>query len=141
MRRKMCPYILQPIGQTYEATISRVEIKKASEVFTSKEGKFMGEFSKPSDPVLVVYARAQGVDKDTKVGTFNIPNSNQIHAKSHMHKFLRSFPEVKQWSDDFRELKGRKVEVVNDESGFTDFMSGLDETRLIGLLGSVGRQG
>ena len=110
---------IQQVGKVFSATITRIERKTAAEVFTNKKGEFTGEYTKPTDPVVVIYAKAPDRAEDTKIATFNIPVTGYIHAKSKLHKFLRVvLPDAKTISDDLHELIGAQIQVLFDESGF-----------------------
>jgi hypothetical protein len=118
----MGKYLLPVAGQQLKATITRIERKKAADVFTErKTGKYKGQYRGPDEPVFCIYGRLDGDPdkKEFRLGTFNAPKTARTFGTSKLVKFVRAtLGDVAEVSDDLHELIGRTVTGASDAKGF-----------------------
>ena len=112
-------------GEKKQVRISRIQRSTAAEQFTPKQGenagKFQGKFSKPDDPVYLVFGQTEinGKQQEVKLGTFNVPKRGNIMPNSKLYALItRSGITGADISDDLHELVGKTLEVVTDAKGF-----------------------
>ena len=88
-------------GLKAKATITKVQLVKASEIFKDKA-------KDPEQMLYAIYGRVEG--REMRIATFAKPQSDEISPKSRLAQFkqhYKRFPTI-----------GMKVDVVTDENGY-----------------------
>jgi len=90
-------------GVTSKATITRVEIAKAGDIYKNKA-------KNPDQKIVVIYGKVERDGWEGRLRTFSLPPTKQITAKTVMAQFkhrYKQFPKV-----------GMKGDVVTDANGY-----------------------
>jgi hypothetical protein len=98
---KLIEYEIRKQGLKDKAKITRIEIKKASEIFGQKT-------QTPEQSLIVIYANIDGWEG--KIGTIPKPSAKFVSPKSKMAKFIQRYkksPEI-----------GMTVDVTTNEKGY-----------------------